>query len=115
MIPFEKTENGGGVPVEDLNAISRDPLSKSSSDIRDVARLRAKIDNNLNPIPATDDEAVDKTNEALRYCLLRWIAEIQDPSNTFHTNKESAVVPRLLLRSLCRMANHTQKISLKKS
>ena len=83
MIPFEKTENGGGVPVEDLNAISRDPLSKTYSDIRDVARLRAKIDNNLNPIPATDDEAVDKTNEALRYCLLRWIAEIQDPVTLF--------------------------------
>ena len=33
MIPFEKTENGGGVPVEDLNAISRDPLSKTYSDI----------------------------------------------------------------------------------
>jgi hypothetical protein len=83
MIPFEKTEYGGGVPVEDSNAISHDPLSKTYSDIRNVARLRAKTDNSLNPVPVTDDEAVGKTSEALRYCLLRWIAEIQNPVTYF--------------------------------
>ena len=80
MIPIDRTH---GIPDEDLRATPRDPLWLTYSDLSEMIRLNTKMvrdGGTIVEVGLSDDEIAPKLSKVLRYALLRWIAEIQNPT-----------------------------------
>jgi hypothetical protein len=80
MIPFVKSGVNPGIPFEDVHPVGSttivDPLWETYSMMNVFCRLPT---HGFDQAPVSDEEAEKITAESLRYSLLRWIAEIQNP------------------------------------